>query len=344
MSEIQPPDEAPVVYRQDLKLRMGQEMDLLNLAAEVIGGKGTVVPEVFELPTMGRREDAPMPEWTADQEKEIRSIISVLGFGAEETVHSPLLGGIQWTEGGTPWKMLAEVRAFLEKRQAATLLIAGASFRSGSGVRQDERAYIEKQFGVPLPDYGSEHDVAKLIAKKILREDEGGAAVIYDEPESLRGGYDITDGNPFIRHDTGQLAQIGTLSDGIAVQTLRIDQDLITKEDGSTAPHNRLRGDRVFTWLSELIVMRGYRRGIEPVVLNTSSTYAARRMDTILAGLRTGQYYDATLYGRSVLKAIDAPVPKEMPLNHIPGEIRDSYDKRQAILDELNSKQEHDNS
>lgn len=323
MSEKQDYNQEPKAQTRALiGERVSEQLRWLNEAAEVIGGPNASIPAVFDLPPEVR-DDAPMPDWTPEQTERIREIGQRFGYGAEQTVSSGLTGGVRIAEGGKVWKMMAEAEAFNDEKSPDSLIFAGSPYRN---LGEDEKTFIEDKFGpesVSAQIDETEYDIAIMLAKK---QADG---VLLDRPVIASFGYDISEGNPTINQPTGQLIKIGETSSGQAVQVLRVDRDIY---DGSKY---RYQPDSagLMKFMADVLTAQG--KASDPVALVTSSTYASRQVDAIRSGLDSGHEFGVAMYGRSVIQALGASTPPEMPLNHLPGDLRITYDKLHQLRIEL---------
>ena len=67
--------------RAALAERVTEQLAWLNEAAEIVGGPGALVVEVFDVP-LEVRNDSPMPDWTEEQVEKERAIGRRFGYGA----------------------------------------------------------------------------------------------------------------------------------------------------------------------------------------------------------------------------------------------------------------------
>ncbi|HEY5152374.1 MAG TPA: hypothetical protein VII55_00195 [Candidatus Saccharimonadales bacterium] len=322
----QPSDQDPQQQlRAALSERVREQLSWLNAAAEVVGGQGALVVDVFDVPPPVR-DDAPMPDWTHEQTEEERTIGRRFGYGAVETVQSGLQGGVRKKEGGKVWKLLAEDVA-VEAEAADTLVYSGSPDRS---LGEDEHEYLrehEEELGASFGDETTEYDFQAFLARR--RAD----GKLLDEPLVLPFGYAVSDGNPTVFEPTGQLLQMGETSKGQSVQLLRVDREDYKDEGGKPKFRHRPDSSKLMGFLADVLEAQG--KPDDPVAVVTSGTYASRQVDAMIAGLSHNRQFGVVMYGRSVLAALGAPVPAELPLNQLPGELRLRHDKLLQLQTEL---------
>jgi hypothetical protein len=301
-----------------------ERLGWLDDAAEVIGGRGAKFTKEFKAPEVVgdvARDDAPMPNWTPEQAEKIKAVGRRFGYGAEADVSSGLSGGVRIAEGGKAWKIMAEVEAFKAEDNPDTFIFCGSPFRK---LGEDEHKFLKEEQEIDLPASATEYDLALVLAR---RQADGSVA---DEPVPQTFGYETSPGNLVTSEATGQLVQVGETSGGQSVQLLRIEGELY-KEDGQTKERNRPDTARVISFIAEKLTAEG--KANDPIVVGTSNTYASRVPDTIRAGLELDPQrpIGIVMYGRGTISELGAPVPKEMPLNHLPGDLRLMHDKLQQL-------------
>jgi hypothetical protein len=323
----QSPGQAPTPSDQDpqqqLRAAFGEriieQFSWLNEAAEVIGGQGALVVEVFAMPP-AKRNDAPMPDWTEGQIDQERAIARRFGYGAEETIPSGLQGGVRKIEGGKVWKMLAEDDV-IAAEAADTLVYSGSPDPLRRTLGQDEQDYLQEhqaELQALLPKGATEYDFQALLARRR-------ADTVFDKPVVLPFGYAISEDNHIVYEPTGQLLEIGKTSTGQSVQLLRVDHEDYKDENGEPKFRHRPDTGKLVVFLADMLQAQG--KPGDPVAVVTSGTYASREVDSMIAGVNHERPFGVVMYGRSVLAALKAPVPQEMPLNHLPGEFRLRHEK-----------------
>jgi hypothetical protein len=325
MTERIPDQDPQQQLRTALGERITEQLVWLNEAAEVAGGKGAQVVEVFDIPPPVR-DDAPMPDWTQKQIDEERAIGRRFGYGAVETVQSGVKGGTRKNEGGKVWKLLAEDAA-VEAEAADTLVYSGSPDRL---LGDDEHEYLrehEDELGASFGAGTTEYDFQAFLARR--RAD----GKLFDEPMVLPFGYAVSDGNPTVFEPTGQLVQAGKTSKGQSVQLLRVDREDYEDEGGKTKFRYRPDTSRLMVILADVLEAQG--KPDDPVAVVTSGTYASRQVDAMIAGVSHNRQFGVVMYGRSVLVALEAPVPAELPLNQLPGEFRLRHDKLLQLQTDL---------
>jgi len=221
-------------------------------------------------------------------------------------------------EGGKVWKVLAEDVA-AEAEVADTLVYSGSPDRL---LGEDEHEYLrehEAELGASFGPETTEYDFQAFLARR--RAD----GKLFDEPLVLPFGYAVSEGNPTIQEPTGQLVQIGETSTGQSVQLLRVDREDYEDEGGKPKFRHRPDTSKLMGFLADVLDAQG--KPDDPVAVVTSGTYASRQVDAMRAGVDHHRQFGVVMYGRSVLAALGAPVPAELPLNQLPGEFRVRHDK-----------------
>lgn len=299
----------------------------------VTGDRETPIENVFEFPMQNpqeRRADATPLELTADKEQELREIAGRFGIGGEADVTS--IAEHQVLEGGKPWKVEAEAKI---SNGAQTIIFAGSTFRR---IGVDESDYMRVKYGVELAG-DTEYDMVRKIAEKQH------GFVLADEEEVLPFGYEISEAHTFINKptETEQLKKIGEVVELDENQEVRVRKPvLLLKVDGETyqdeegKEKQRFRPDsaELMVFISQVLSAGGDE--ISRVALNTSTTYAARVIDTMRAGLQANRTFDVGMYGRWTLAEIRgeaAASPTE--IQNIPGELRLAHYKLQQLQAEL---------
>lgn len=308
--------------------RVAERLQWLNEAAELIGGPGATVEEVFERPVVEgntARDDAPMPDWTPEQTEKMLAIGRRFGYGAQETVMSGIPGGVRIREGGKVWKMMAEDVAFDEEEATFgdeemphTKVYCGNIHRP---LGTDELTFLREKQGIELPEGAAEYDFAMVLAKQK-------AEIIYERPLVLPYGYALTPGNRLRTRPTGQVVQVGESARGQAHIVMQASgEQYFDETEQRLKERNRPDTARVMSWWAEVLTAQGKLN--DPIVEGTSNTYTSRVPDTERASLNLDppRQLGVVMYGRKAIGALGAPVPKEMPLNHLPGDLRLMYDK-----------------
>lgn len=309
--------------RAQIGERVNQQIGLIEDAARIVGGPDATVQETFEQPPE-IRDDAPMPAWDPEQTAGVLAIAHQLGYGAQETTHSGLTGGVALLEGGKVWKIDAEVTAASEL-SAHTLLFSGSPHVILDKPQLD---YVKKRYGERLPEGTSEYEYAGFVARQTAGE-------AFAEPEILPFGYELQAGNPLNFEQTGQFQTVGVTNDGKIVQLMRIDREIYDEEGKSKYRHQPDPARRLGL-VAEILTAK--RNLLDPVEFVTSGTYAAKEVDTWRAGLQYDRPFGLTMYGRAAIVALQAHganVPVEMPINQVPGELRSRYDKSLQLQAEL---------
>ena len=302
-----------------------EKMYRLNQAALIVGGEGSTVRTVFDMPTTPR-DDAPMPDWNEEQVAGVYNVATMLGYGADEAVPSGLSGAAFVLEGGKVWKIQAEAAAIKYEKNPRSIIFVGSDKRK---IGDDEQQHISstlRQTEEGFPSVETEYDVAFALSQKAVN------AAQMTHPFTLGFGYEVAPGNPVIRKSTGQLKYVGRTAAGQSVELLRIDREDY-EQDGKNMYRNQPQPNRVMGIVSEILKAQGIK---VPVALMTSGTYAgSREVDVWRAGLEMGTTFGVNKYGRNDIAAIRPTVPNKMPLNQIPGEFRQYFEKLDSLLDSL---------
>jgi hypothetical protein len=323
MSERSAGQDPTLQNRAAIAERVGEQLGWLNQAAEIIGGPDARVEDVFDRPPEERRT-APTPDWTPEQAANVREIAHRLGYGAEHNVSSGLPGGILIAEGGLAWKIAAEAAAFEDETGPRTLLFAGSPHRV---LREDEHEFLSQRLGVTLSGDATEYDLAGLFAERQADKTSG-------QREILHFGYETTEGNPTVHRSTGQLVYVGETSKSQSVQLLKVE-GRVDPEDGSKIIH-KPKPVGLMRFMADVSALQGNKQ--ESIGLVTSSTYASRVVDAVRAGIsHGGRQFGVAMYGRQTLADIKGvPLQPDSPLNQLPGDLRETYDKLQALAKMLN--------
>ncbi|PJE65708.1 hypothetical protein COU91_00095 [Candidatus Saccharibacteria bacterium CG10_big_fil_rev_8_21_14_0_10_47_8] len=312
---------------QDLKTAIKEKTEMqittiVDLARE-IGGEGAHIDDVFPLPPE-TRDHAPIPEWNEDQVNRVREVARSFGYGAVEDVPSGLRGGVRIAEGGKVWKILAEAELIDKDGDPTDLVFAGSPHRQ---LGDDELDFLKTQYSEDFPPGTTEYQAAAWVAK--LKSD----GAIAEQPADLSIGYEIAEGNPVVRKAMGQVIEVGQTSRGQRVVLLKIDRENYQEEDGKPKYRHQPDTARVMGILSEALSTQG--RHEDPVGFVTSNTYASRQVAITRAGLQNGRQFGVAMYGRETLIGLNASVPAETPLNHLPGDLRVMYENLQKLLAEV---------
>jgi hypothetical protein len=311
---------------QDLKASIKEKtierIGWINDLAVELGGEGERVKDVLPEPT-AVRDEAPMPDWTSEQIAKAREVGQRFGYGAEQDVPSGLSGGVAVAEGGKVWKIMAEAEAIKVESNPTRLIFAGSAHRR---LGEDELTFLKGKHGAALDVGATEYDAARWVARRQ-------AEALADEPEVLPFGYEVSESNPMISGPTGQLVRLGRAPNGPSVELLRIDREDFEDEAGEKKFRNQPTSDRVMSLVSEMLAAEDDTS--TPVIFLTSNTYASKSVDQVRNGLKSGRQFGVALYGRQTIINLGAPVPAEMPLHHLPGDLRAMHDKLQQLLSEL---------
>jgi hypothetical protein len=296
------------------------QLGFLKDAAEVIGGEGATVEEAFAEPIVEgniARDNAPEPDWTDTQEAKVREIGRKFGYGAEEDVYSPFKGGVRILEGGKAWKIIAETETLdSELNEHHTEIFCGSPYRF---LEPHEVSFLQDKRGMKVPSVLTEYDFVLMLARHRVAE---GKRSTKSEPVVMEEfGYEKTEGNIASELVTGQLLRIGHTASAGLVQVLRVEGELFAV-DSKIKERNRPNNTRLITLIGERMTAEG--NTTDPIVQITSNTYASRVPGAVLGGLQMDQQrpVGVDMYGRSTIRSIDAPVPKEAPRRHIPGDFR----------------------
>lgn len=300
---------------------VAEKLTWLREAAEIIGGPGALVEQVFELPPQ-IRDEAPLPQWSQQQIEGVSEIASRFGYGALENVPSGLPSPLVILEGGKVWKIASEVAALEDEIEPRTFVFAGSPERN---IGDDERLFLEEEFGGQFSLDTTEYDVANILA-------EDSASAYRNSPEILHFGYDINGANT-LREPTGQLIHIGQASGGQSVLLIRVDQ-VNYGQDEETQKTRNLDSVSLMKFMTDVLDLQGYHD--RPVVLGTSNAYASRVVDAVRAGLQTGREFGVSMYGRATIAAVRGiPVKEYSKLNQLPGDLRLTHDKLLVLQSEL---------
>lgn len=282
--------------------------------------------EVFPEPTLPR-DQAPKPDWSDDQEAEMREIVSEFGYGreADRTVSSL---GLQQAhviiEGGQPHKIKAEIATVTSDTEAqpSSYIFSGSAERKILGAERDSAL---AQLGY-VPE--TEYDVTRAIA-----ESTEGFVSNPDGDEVLNLSYDIH--NEFVVSDepTGQFVHIGSIN-GRPVVLLRIDRENYVEAGKAKYRHQPAPAD-VMRIVSQ--AQAGTGGSEAPIAYVSSATYqASREIDAVRAGLATGRAIGVSTYGSARLAEIKGePQPTPSPVNQIPGELFVAAQSLAALNGEL---------
>ncbi|MGC1176842.1 MAG: hypothetical protein WA843_02130 [Candidatus Saccharimonadales bacterium] len=323
MPEGTPKQDLQIEVHAQYRKRINEQIGWLQEAAEAVAGTGAVITEVFDQPPEAR-DDAPMPDWTPEQEEKNREIGKRFGYGAEQNVPSGLSGGVRIMEGGMVWKMMAEAEALKDEDRPKTLVFAGSPFLK---LNEKELTFLREKHNVSMPDDATQYDAARWLAERQADK------AVSKKPIVLHFGYGVSEGNPIAFEATGQLVYIGETLEGQSVQLLRVDREIYQDADGNDKYRYQPDTARVMGILAEVLKAQGNDH--DSVGLVTSNTYASRQVDAIRAGLDHSRRFGVAMYGRETLRGLGAPVPQEMALNHLPGDLRVTYDKLLQLKTEI---------
>jgi hypothetical protein len=106
---------------------------------------------------------------------------------------------------------------------------------------------------------------------------------------------------------------------------LRVDRENYVDEHEKPKFRKRPDTSKLMGFLADVLQAQG--KLDDPIAVVTSGTYASRQVDAMIAGVSHNRPFGVVMYGRSVLTALKAPVPAELPLNQLPGELRLRHDK-----------------
>lgn len=309
---------------QDLKLtikeKVVEQLGWLNELTRSLGGEKAKLEDIFPAPPEVRN-DAPMPDWTPEQEADAREIGRRFGYGAEQDVLSGLAGVVSIAEGGKVWKIMAEAEA-IKAEDSPRVIFSGSQYRR---LGEDELNFLKENHDLELPPETTEYDAARWVAEQQIAGPS--------QPEVLPFGYEVGEGNKVFQAKTGQLIRLGTADDGRSIELFRVDRENYEDTDGSKKYRFQPDNLRVMGIVSEILSLQGDEAS--PVSLATSNTYASRQVNAIRAGLSRGRHFAVTMYGRRTITGLGAPVPAETPLNHLPGDLRVTHDSLQKLLSEL---------
>lgn len=296
----------------------------VSRVAEILTGDEEADPsEVFVSPTE-RRDDQTVKEAFGDVEltpgleRDLREAVAPLGLGGEQDVASQ--ASYQIVEGGKPWKVEAEVAIAAE---ADTIIFAGSPHRN---IGQDEIDYIAGK----LPE-GVEPGKTELEMVRKIAEMQAGFEPL-EEDSVLPFGYDISSNHEFTSEPTGQLVQIGTRL-GKPVLLLRVDRENYLDDEGNSRYRYQPNSAALMGLVSQYLTANGDTESAIAIV--TSSTYASRAVDTVIAGLENGRTFEVGMYGRETLAGVrGAEVAAPSPINQLPGELR-VFAEKLRTLEEL---------
>ncbi|HVO86448.1 MAG TPA: hypothetical protein VMT23_01805 [Candidatus Binatia bacterium] len=299
-----------------------ERLGWINELVVELGGEGAKVEDILPEPT-AVRDEAPMPNWTPEQTVRAREIGQRFGYGAEQDVPSGLTGAVVIAEGGKVWKIMAEAEALKAESAPARIIFSGSANRA---LGDDELTFLRDKKGVTLPAGTTEYEAARWVARAQVTNPA-------EQPEVLSFGYAVAEGNPLTDEATGQLVKIGETDSGQSVELLRIDREDYTNEANEAKFRNQPISGRVMELISESLSKAGDET--TPIVFVTSNTYASKQVNEVRAGIANGRQFGVALYGRQTIVGLGAPVPAEMPLNHLPGDLRAMHDKLQQLHAEL---------
>lgn len=304
---------------ESIEAYVAERQTWLADAVEVVTGSRDGDPMVvFPEPPAVRRE-APMPDWTAEQEAAVREVAGRFGVGGEVDV--PSGAPVEVLEGGLAWKIMAEAAIANGSR-----VYAGTPHRP---TNEAEAAFMAQK----LPEGEAVPETEYALADRIARLDPGFTPL--DPPEVQPFGYDIQDGFRTVHEPTGQLTKIGA-NNGQAVYTLRVDQENFVNEAGENKFRNRPENKDLLGFVADVMEAQG---GAAPMVgLVTTNTYPSRAIETVHAGLVSGRQFTVGMYGRQTLAAIKGVEVAPPETNQLPGELHVLADKLLQLQVELETR------
>lgn len=337
--------------------RVNAELALLEETAEVVGGEGATVEDVFPLPPKERR-DAPTPDWADDEEKvaKVREAGHSFGYGAEQDTPSGLQGGRRVLRGGLYWKIAAEEAALAGEPDVADVTFSGSPNRKLNDAERDAIRADISELSASLDAMGSTADPIERSRKSIHRDrleqllspdvTEYDMVTVFalrranadvNDAVVLPFGYEIESGNKILITDepTGQYVHIGDTEEGQSVRVFRVDQKMYP----GTEPDKQVRSQPDTASLLEFAshVADDEFAPTDAIAVVDSNTYAASVIEAVRASLRDGQHqFGVVMYGRDTLARVKrADLQPDMPLNQIPGEFRARYISLASLKAEL---------
>lgn len=314
---------------QSIREKTQAQLTAILDVVEIVGGQGAHIDTVLPQPMKGpgeARQDAKDPDWDESQVVKAREVAHMFGYGSERNVNSGLSGGVRILEGGLAWKITAEHSALADENSPASIVFAGSAYRP---LKDEERGFIKDHLEMSTDNMVTEYDFAEALARRQLED-------TVQEEFDLPFGYQISEGNPTVEQETGQLKRLGYTESGVNVLLLRIDREEY-EEDGQQKYRFQPPTETLMRFMSD--VLGAYSDHDSPIGLITSNAYASRVPDALRSGLRHGREFGVAMYGRSTLAKIQGVEMKpDTPLNQLPGELRVMHDNLHKLLAEVSEK------
>lgn len=317
------------IVRAQVDAFIDERMQWLGDAVEILAGDRSLNPldalpaATVELESARRDEADPM--LSPEDEQKLREIAGRFGIGGESDVVGDAPHRI--AEGGLVWKVEAELENMERVPGLQTMILAGSPHRT---IRDDEVDYVQGKFGDDISGKTEYEMVRWLIEQR--------AGFISRSPQQddkdLGFGYQIDAQNTFVEGATGQLLEIGSYF-GRPVLLLSVDREIYFDEEAQ-AERYRYQPDSaaLMRFIGNVLTVCG--DNASGVGLDTSTTYAARQVDTIRAGLRDSRAFDVGMYGRQTLADVQGKPAKEpTEIFQIPGELFALCEKLLKLRDEI---------
>jgi hypothetical protein len=325
-----------------------EQMGWIETTAEMIGGDGSIVESVFPS-TTGEGYDREDLGWDQDQEAAARGLGEILGFDAEQDVFSEYIG-VELIKAGKVWEMLAASQLAVGR----TIVFSGSPHKL---LQQDDKQFLADTFRRKLAPTGTltgeqelevneylesledktEYDAALDIAVNRVKGESSRAVV----PVALPFGYELSEGNPFIKAEpgkkpTGQFLYVGDDDGNQSILLMRIDGNPYFDETTQQTEYDlqpspvRQMGiiDEIYTESSMLT----------PIVLIASSEEASSQADILQARLEYDRRIGVSRYGRATVAAVKGEsVLPVTPLSQLVGKIGLAYDSLSKLHDKSTS-------
>lgn len=297
---------------------------ILREAVEVVTGDAEADPLTVFPPARERRDDAPDPEFTEDQETRLRTAAAELGFGrtsdriASEVGLNP--GYIAIIDGGMVHKVKAEIElALADDVQPGRIVVAASSGRkidSTDPEAADEVESVKYQLGLTPTTIINETEYS--ITKKLLATVP--RFIPLEEPREVPLGYDIDNNNASIAEPTGQFLEVGTIGN-VPVVLLRIDRENYIDEDGKAKYRKQPDSAGTMAIVSDALAASG-DTGTALGFITGSNYQTSREVDAVRAMLSFGRIVAVPTYGAQRLARVKGKeVLTPAPINQLPGEL-----------------------
>jgi hypothetical protein len=289
--------------------------------------------EVFP-PATEVRDETAEPQFTADQEGTLRTVLGEFGVGrtGDLTMTEAGLGaGHAVIEGGQMHKIAAELIAVQNDIASPKSIIVTAS-------KHRKTIPAERTTAARFMDI-SEEQVATTEydgALQLLAHMQGFQAL--PEPADASFSYDINNGHEVSDARTGDLKVVGHVGSS-PVAVLEVKRENYVDAEGKAKYRNQPDAAQVLTLVDAALrhPQVAQELGIAtpgpdlklvgdnstPIAHITSGTYAPSRMvDSARASLQTGRKIGVATYGTARLAAIkQEAAPAPVPARQLPGEV-----------------------